>query len=84
MAAVLSGNRNFEGREWAGEGELSGVAPLVVAYAIAGRSTWTTHEASLGSAGKDVFPERSGFEPGSAEAVKKASTAKCSRTIPKD
>src|SRR5262249_310389 len=57
-AAVLSGNRNFEGRVHA-EGRANYLAspPLVVAYALAGRTDvdLTTQPPRLGKDGKPVF-----------------------------
>src|SRR5207249_665296 len=58
VAAVLSGNRNFEGRVHA-EVRANYLAspPLVVAYALAGRMDWDPYHDPLGSdaQGQPVF-----------------------------
>jgi aconitate hydratase len=57
-SAVLSGNRNFEGRVHPNtRANYLASPPLVVAYALAGRCDidWTTEPIGKGSDGKDVF-----------------------------
>ncbi len=58
VAAVLSGNRNFEGRIH-GEVKMNFLAspPLVVAYALAGHMDWDPHKEPLGvdHAGEPVY-----------------------------
>jgi aconitate hydratase len=58
VAAVLSGNRNFEGRVHADvRANYLASPPLVVAYALAGRIDidWHTEAIGTDAAGKDVF-----------------------------
>ena len=61
VAAVLSGNRNFEGRvNPLVKANYLASPPLVVAYALAGRVDMDLANEPLGqdTAGKDVYPAR--------------------------
>ena len=61
-AAVLSGNRNFEGRVNADvRANYLASPPLVVAYALAGideRRSWRARRSAPTSKGKKVYPAR--------------------------
>ena len=67
VAAVLSGNRNFEGRIHAlVKASYLASPPLVVAYALAGslRKDLTTEPLGKDQNGQDVYPARHLAEPG--------------------
>ena len=83
-AAVLSGNRNFEGRVHA-EVRANYLAspPLVVAYALAGTVDIDPYNEPLGTGkdGKPVYPEGhlADARRGAGGHRRSASTARCSR-----